>query len=111
MKQVRVLVSMTRQPCVAIISATLARDPAISVVGEAANPYEAREAIKALNPDVVTLDVEMPHMNGSGVSRKDYATAAFASRHGIFDDGKWRRHSNQGRRNGCCRLRGQAFCL
>jgi two-component system chemotaxis response regulator CheB len=30
----------------------------------AADPFEAREAIKALNPDVMTLDVEMPKMNG-----------------------------------------------
>jgi two-component system, chemotaxis family, protein-glutamate methylesterase/glutaminase len=48
----------------ALISATLQRDPAIRVVGEAADPYEARDAIKALNPDVVTLDIEMPRMNG-----------------------------------------------
>jgi two-component system, chemotaxis family, protein-glutamate methylesterase/glutaminase len=36
----------------------------IEVVGEAADAYEAREAIKALDPDVVTLDVEMPKMTG-----------------------------------------------
>jgi two-component system, chemotaxis family, protein-glutamate methylesterase/glutaminase len=47
-----------------LICATLSRDPAISVVGEAADPIQAREAIKALNPDVMTLDVEMPKMNG-----------------------------------------------
>ncbi|WP_395665404.1 chemotaxis response regulator protein-glutamate methylesterase [Methylocella sp.] len=48
----------------ALIRALLERDPAIEVVGEAGDPYEAREAIKASNPDVVTLDVEMPKMNG-----------------------------------------------
>jgi two-component system, chemotaxis family, protein-glutamate methylesterase/glutaminase len=36
----------------------------ILVVGTAANPNEAREKIKALNPDVITLDVEMPGMDG-----------------------------------------------
>ncbi|MEM6490382.1 MAG: chemotaxis response regulator protein-glutamate methylesterase [Pseudomonadota bacterium] len=36
----------------------------IDVVGAAADPMEARERIKALNPDVVTLDVEMPKMDG-----------------------------------------------
>lgn len=36
----------------------------IEVVGEAGDPYEAREAIKLLSPDVVTLDIEMPRMNG-----------------------------------------------
>ena len=39
-------------------------DPAIEVVGQAQDPYVAREKIKALNPDVLTLDVEMPKMDG-----------------------------------------------
>ena len=47
-----------------LISAVLNRDPEIEVVGTAADPIEARAAIKALNPDVITLDVEMPNMNG-----------------------------------------------
>src|SRR6185437_17122108 len=34
------------------------------VVGQAADPFEARAAMKVLDPDVVTLDVEMPNMNG-----------------------------------------------
>lgn len=36
----------------------------IEVVGAAPDPYAAREKIKALHPDVVTLDVEMPKMDG-----------------------------------------------
>ncbi len=36
----------------------------ISVVGTANDPYQAREKIKELNPDVLTLDVEMPRMDG-----------------------------------------------
>ncbi|MDO6636879.1 chemotaxis response regulator protein-glutamate methylesterase [Pseudoalteromonas carrageenovora] len=36
----------------------------IKVVGCAEDPYEAREMIKKLNPDVLTLDVEMPKMDG-----------------------------------------------
>ena len=47
-----------------LIAATLRRDPEIEIVGEAADPLEARAAIKAVNPDVITLDVEMPNMNG-----------------------------------------------
>ncbi len=47
-----------------LISAALRSDPEIQVVGAAADPIEARAAIKALNPDVLTLDVEMPNMNG-----------------------------------------------
>ncbi len=47
-----------------LITAALRRDPEIEVVGSASDPLEAREAIKRLNPDVITLDVEMPNMNG-----------------------------------------------
>jgi two-component system chemotaxis response regulator CheB len=36
----------------------------IEVVGEAANPFEARELILELNPNVITLDIEMPEMDG-----------------------------------------------
>lgn len=48
----------------AILRHTLQAESDIEVVGEAGDPYEAREAMKALNPDVVTLDIEMPRMNG-----------------------------------------------
>lgn len=48
----------------ALIMRQLEADPGIRVVGEAADPLEARAAIKALNPDVVTLDIEMPNMSG-----------------------------------------------
>ncbi|WP_159725983.1 chemotaxis response regulator protein-glutamate methylesterase [Methylosinus sp. Ce-a6] len=61
---VRVLIVDDSATMRGLIAATLGRDPAISVVGEAADPLEARQAIKTLDPDVVTLDVEMPNMNG-----------------------------------------------
>jgi len=64
MKPVRVLIVDDSASMRARIRATLIADRDVSVVGEAANALQAREAIKALNPDVVTLDVEMPHMNG-----------------------------------------------
>ncbi|MEP7241910.1 MAG: chemotaxis response regulator protein-glutamate methylesterase [Devosia sp.] len=47
-----------------VLSRTLARSGDIVVVGTAADPIEARAKIKALQPDVVTLDIEMPNMNG-----------------------------------------------
>ena len=47
-----------------LIAAALKRDPDIEVLGFANDPIEAREQIKKLNPDVVTLDIEMPKMNG-----------------------------------------------
>ena len=36
----------------------------MEVIGVAADPYQAREIIRSLNPDVITLDVEMPRMDG-----------------------------------------------
>ncbi len=42
----------------------LSADPEIEVVGFAIDPLDAREKIKQLKPDVLTLDIEMPHMNG-----------------------------------------------
>ncbi len=47
-----------------LLSELLAADPEIEVVGTAADPLLAREKIKRLNPDVLTLDVEMPRMDG-----------------------------------------------
>ncbi len=46
------------------ISNHLRNHPKIEVVGTAENPYEARDKILTLKPDVMTLDVEMPRMNG-----------------------------------------------
>ncbi len=64
MTPVRVLVVDDSRAMRALIRATLERDPAIRVVGEAGDPYEAREAVKAVVPDVITLDVNMPRMDG-----------------------------------------------
>ena len=47
-----------------LLSELLTSDPRIEVVGVASDPYVAREQIKALNPDVITLDIEMPRMDG-----------------------------------------------
>lgn len=47
-----------------LICAVLRRDSEIEVIGQAGDPLEAREAIKRLNPDVITLDIEMPNMSG-----------------------------------------------
>lgn len=48
----------------ALLRKLLGRDPGIEVVGVAAGADEARERIKALNPDVLTLDIQMPGMDG-----------------------------------------------
>ncbi len=61
---VRVLVVDDSATMRGVITAVLRRDPEIEVIGSAGDPLEAREAIKRLNPDVITLDVEMPNMSG-----------------------------------------------
>lgn len=62
--KVRVLVVDDSATIRGIITRVLSADPGIEVVGQAGDPIEARTAIKDLNPDVITLDVEMPKMNG-----------------------------------------------
>jgi len=64
MNRVRVLIVDDSSTMRSLIAAVLRRDPEIDVVGQAASAADARSAIKALEPDVVTLDVEMPNMNG-----------------------------------------------
>jgi two-component system, chemotaxis family, protein-glutamate methylesterase/glutaminase len=47
-----------------LLTQILSSDPQLDVVGTAGDPFVAREKIKALNPDVLTLDIEMPRMDG-----------------------------------------------
>lgn len=64
MTQARVLVVDDSPTMRGLITAVLRADPEVDVVGQASDAMEARNAIKQLNPDVVTLDIEMPNMNG-----------------------------------------------
>src|SRR5688572_8197269 len=63
-KKIRVLVvddsALVRQ----ILMEVLNGAPDVEVVGTASDPFMARDRIKELNPDVLTLDVEMPRMDG-----------------------------------------------
>jgi two-component system chemotaxis response regulator CheB len=47
-----------------LLTGIISSDPRLTVVGTAPDPIIARDKIKALSPDVLTLDVEMPRMNG-----------------------------------------------
>jgi len=64
MKEIKVLIvddsALVRQ----VLSRGLEQDASIEVVGTAANPYRAVELINKFHPQVLTLDVEMPRMNG-----------------------------------------------
>ena len=53
-----------------IISEGLSKDPNIEVCGTASDPFAGRDAIVKLRPDVLTLDVEMPKMNGVDFLRR-----------------------------------------
>lgn len=48
----------------ALLTQLIDSDPDLEVVAAAADPYQARELIKRYHPDVLTLDIEMPRMNG-----------------------------------------------
>ena len=47
-----------------VMTEILSHDPALQVVGTASDPYAAWDKIQRLKPDVITLDVEMPRMDG-----------------------------------------------
>jgi two-component system chemotaxis response regulator CheB len=64
-RKVRVLVIDDSALVRKVIKTILQQDPDIEVVGVAADPYLARDKIKLLQPDVLTLDVEMPRMDGT----------------------------------------------
>ncbi len=63
-KSIRVLVVDDSALIRGVMTEILSEDPEIEVVGAAPDPYAARDKIKALTPDVLTLDVEMPKMDG-----------------------------------------------
>ena len=63
-KRKRVVIVDDSRSIRAWLRTVLHMNPDLEVVGEAADAYEAREIIKAVNPDVITLDIEMPKMSG-----------------------------------------------
>jgi len=64
MERIRVLVVDDSAFMRKVISDILSGDPAIEVIDRARNGLECLEKVKQLHPDVVTLDIEMPVMNG-----------------------------------------------
>ena len=63
-RKIRVLIVDDSAIVRKILSDALAGEPDIEVVGTAPDPYVARDKILALRPDVLTLDIEMPRMDG-----------------------------------------------
>lgn len=70
MRPIRVLVVDDSLVFRELLVQNLNKDPAIQVVGTARDPFEARDAILSVKPDVMTLDIEMPRMSGIEFLRK-----------------------------------------
>lgn len=64
MNKTKVLVVDDSATIRTIVKEIINLDPMLTVVGEAKDPFEARDKIKLLQPDIITLDVEMPKMDG-----------------------------------------------
>src|SRR5258708_10989348 len=60
----RVLIVEDSQVMQRLLADLIGHAPDLEVAGIASDPYEARELVKSLKPDVMTLDVEMPRMDG-----------------------------------------------
>ncbi len=69
-RNVRVLVVDDSAMVRDVLTQELSREPGIEVVGSAPDPYAARDMIVQLKPDVLTLDIEMPRMDGLTFLRK-----------------------------------------
>lgn len=70
MRPIRVLVVEDSIVFRELLVQNLNKDPTIQVVGTARDPFEARDAILELKPDVMTLDIELPRMSGIEFLRK-----------------------------------------
>lgn len=70
MREIRVLVVEDSLLFRELLVTTLNKDPAITVVAAVRDPFEARDAIIEHRPDVMTLDIELPRMDGIEFLRK-----------------------------------------
>ena len=69
-RKIRVLIVDDSAIVRKVLSEALSSEDDIEVVGTAPDPYVARDKILALSPDVVTLDIEMPRMDGLSFLKK-----------------------------------------
>ncbi|MHC1724145.1 MAG: chemotaxis response regulator protein-glutamate methylesterase [Aminipila sp.] len=76
-KTIRVLVVDDSVVYRTLLATNLSSKPDIEVIGVACDAYDAQEKIAQLKPDVLTLDIEMPRMNGIELTKKLMATNPF----------------------------------
>jgi len=74
-RPVRVLVADDSMTLRTALCTLLAEDPRLSIIGQAADGVEAVEKARALRPDVITMDVNMPHLDGLGATAAIMAEA------------------------------------
>lgn len=73
MTQVNILIADDHEVIRDGVKALLEKNPGLTVVGEAADGFEAIEKAKVLNPDVILLDISMPRMNGMDAAQEIHA--------------------------------------
>ncbi len=91
-----------------LLTEIINRQPDMECIGTANDPLVAREMIRELNPDVITLDVEMPRMDGIDFLGRADAAAADAGGDDLHADRARRRGHHEGARARRRRLRRQA---
>lgn len=62
----------------------LEEDPLLTVIGDAANGQEAIDKAEELKPDVITMDIEMPVMDGIKATQKNYGNKPCSYRNVFF---------------------------
>ena len=70
MRKIKVLVVDDSAMFAELVRKGISSDPALEVVGVAKDPFEARDMILKYKPDVMTLDIEMPRMDGLEFTRR-----------------------------------------
>jgi two-component system chemotaxis response regulator CheB len=70
MKKIRVLIAEDSEAMRSTLETLLGLDPRIEVVGSAKDGLEAVELVKQLRPDLVTMDVQMPRLDGVGATAR-----------------------------------------
>ncbi len=102
MEQIRVLIADDHRDFRRAIHEFLDRLPNVSVIGEACDGNEAVEQVERLAPDVVLMDIRMPHKNGLEATRiiKDRWPATKVLISTLNDDVAYRKQAQEAKADG-----------